>query len=58
MTNYLSRQRLELFAASYAGSVQPADSLLDGDTVTMPDREHFRRVQDGVIARLDKAGLI
>lgn len=55
MTNYLSRQRLELFAATYAGVVQPADSLAGGDT---PEREYFRRAQEAVIARLDRAGLI
>nr|WP_310523381.1 nitrilase-related carbon-nitrogen hydrolase [Polymorphobacter sp.] len=58
MTNYLSRQRLELFAATYAGEVQPANSLIVGETVVTPDREHFKRVQEAVIARLDKAGLI
>ena len=55
MTNQLARQRLELFAASYAGSVQPADSLGDG---TIPDRDHFLRVHETTIARLDKDGLI
>lgn len=58
MTNYLSRQRLELFAASYAGQVQPADSLIEGEAVVTPDREHFKHAQEAVIARLDKAGLI
>ena len=58
MTNYLSRQRLELFAATYAGSVQPADSLIADGVVTTPDRDHFKRMQDAVIARLDAAGLI
>ncbi len=55
MTNYLSRQRLELFAAAYAGSVQPADALGDG---VIPDRDHFKRVQEAVISRLSAAGLI
>lgn len=55
MTNYLSRQRLELFSAAYAGVVQPADGLIEGVT---PEREYFRRVQEAVIARLDRAGLI
>ncbi len=54
MTNYLARQRLELFAAAYAGQVQPANSLIG----TEASRDHFRRVQDAVIARLDAAGLI
>ena len=58
MTNYLSRQRLELFAATYAGVVQPANSLIENDEVTMPEREHFRRTQEAVIDRLDRDGLI
>ena len=58
MTNYLSRQRLELFAATYAGQVQPADSLISDGAVVTPDREHFKRVQEQVISRLDRAGLI
>lgn len=55
MTNQLARQRLELFAAAYAGSVQPADSL-GSDAV--PERDHFLRVQETTIARLSKEGLI
>jgi predicted amidohydrolase len=58
MTNYLSRQRLELFAATYAGSVQPANTLLKDGAALTPDRDHFRRVQDEVIARLEKSGII
>jgi predicted amidohydrolase len=58
MTNYLSRQRLELFATSYAGQVQPANSLIAGGDVVTPEREHFKRVQEAVIARLDRDGLI
>ena len=55
MTNYLARQRLELFAPVYAAaSPQPADSLLDGE----PTRDHFRRVQEQTIERLMKEGLI
>ncbi|MET0238670.1 MAG: nitrilase-related carbon-nitrogen hydrolase [Sphingobium sp.] len=55
MTNYLSRQRTELFAAAYgAAIVQPADSLIG----VAPEREHFLRVQQSVIERLDRAGLI
>lgn len=55
MTNMLARQRLELFAQSYSGSVQPANRLGDGQ---IPDRDHFRRVHESTIARLDKDGLI
>lgn len=55
MTNMLARQRLELFAAAYAGSVQPANSLANG---AIPQREHFSRVHETTIARLAKDGLI
>lgn len=55
MTNQLARQRLELFADSYAGVVQPANSLGAGE---IPDRDHFLRVHESVIARLAKDGLI
>lgn len=55
MTNQLARQRLELFADTYAGSIQPADSLGDG---AIPERDHFLRVQHATIERLAKDGLI
>ena len=59
MTNYLARQRNELFAPIYAGTtVQPANSLIKDGKVVIPDRDHFRRVQDGVIERLSGQGLI
>ncbi|OYY90957.1 MAG: nitrilase [Sphingomonas sp. 28-66-16] len=60
MTNQLARQRLELFADSYTGrSVQPANSLADADGgFQIPDRDHFLRVHESVIARLAKDGLI
>ena len=60
MTNQLARQRLELFAPVYTGHiVQPANSLVDADGGTqIPDRDHFLRVHEGVIARLSKDGLI
>ena len=59
MGNYLARQRLELFAPVYAAaSPQPANSLLKDGEVVVPEREHFRRVQDATIERLTKDGLI
>ena len=58
MTNYLSRQRLELFASTYAGTVQPANTLIKDGQPRIPDRDHFARVQDEVIARLEKTGII
>ncbi len=59
MTNYLARQRLELFAQTYATfSVHPANGLMDAGKVTVPDRDYFLRTQQKIIERLDKAGLI
>ena len=59
MSNYLSRQRLELFAPIYGGAaVHPADSLIVDGVLKQPDRDHFVRVQEQVIDRLSKDGLI
>lgn len=60
MTNQLARQRLELFAPIYSGRpVQPANSLIDAaGNIVIPERDHFARVQDQVIERLSRDGLI
>lgn len=59
MTNYLARQRLELFAQVYGGTMRhPADGMLEGGAVKVPDRDYFRRVQEEVIERMLKDGLI
>jgi len=59
MTNYLARQRVALFAAAYgAATGQPADGLIDGGQIRIPDRDYFLRVQQQVIERLAKEGLI
>lgn len=59
MTNFLARQRLELFAATYAGqSPQPANSLMKGNDIVVPDRDMFLRVQEQTIERMVKEGLI
>ena len=54
MTNMLARQRLEPFAATYARTIAPPDTMRDGP----PERDHFRRVQEETIERLTKDGLI
>jgi len=55
MENLLSRQRLELFAASYAeAGWYPPNTLADAT----PQREHFLRTQRQTIERLAKLGLI
>ncbi len=58
MTNYLARQRLELFAAAYGTVRHPADGMLEGGAVKVPDRDYFKRVQEEVIERMIKEGLI
>jgi len=59
MGNMLSRQRLEVLAATYAGTVYPANTMLDGaGGVVVPDRSHFVDTQRRVIERLAKAGVI
>ncbi len=59
MTNFLARQRLELFAPIYGGTApHPADSLIEDGRVKIPDRDHFLRVQEQAIERLAKEGLI
>lgn len=59
MPNYFARQRLELFAASYAGGVYPANSLLDkqGEPVSA-ERSHFIGTQSATIDALVKKGVI
>jgi predicted amidohydrolase len=60
MGNMLSRQRLELFAAVYAGApIYPPNTLLGPDgSVRVPDRSHFLATQRQVIERLTALGLI
>ena len=59
MINYLARQRTELFAPVYADAMgQPANGLLDGGKVRIPERDYFSRVHEQVIERLSKDGLI
>ncbi len=61
MVNALARQRPGLFAQAYAASAQAyhqADGMMEGGTASVPDRSYFRRAQEAVIERLDKAGLI
>lgn len=59
MTNALARQRNALFAATYAADThQQANSLIDGDVVKVPDRDHFVRTNEATIARLARNGLI
>ncbi|QLC26068.1 nitrilase [Parasphingopyxis algicola] len=59
MTNFLARQRLELFAPVYSGTeIHAANGMMDGDTPQVPDRDYFRRAQEQVIERMVREGLI
>ncbi len=60
MANQLSRQRLELFAETYATlGTQPANALLEKDgSVKTPERSHFGDAQAAIIAKLAKSGRI
>ncbi|MFN4240946.1 MAG: nitrilase-related carbon-nitrogen hydrolase [Erythrobacter cryptus] len=61
MTNYLARQRPQLFAKAYAAAAEPfagPNGLIVDGQPRIPDRDHFTRAQAEVIARLDKAGII
>ena len=55
MANYLSRQRFELFASTYAQTIYPANSLLDNNN---PDRSHFIQTQLSVIEALKQGKVI
>ncbi len=59
MTNYLARQRTELFAPVYsAAKVTRPDGMLTGDKVKVPERDYFSRVHSETIERLAREGLI
>jgi predicted amidohydrolase len=54
MNNYLSRQRFELFAATYAQQVYPANTL----TGKTPSRSHYIQQQQAVINHLKEKKII
>ena len=60
MGNLLSRQRLEMFAETYATlGTQPANALLENDgSVKTPERSHFTETQAEIIAKLARDGRI
>ena len=58
MGNLLARQRLELFQSTYAGSIHPADTMLDGEQVRVPERAVFACTQAETLARLRASDLI
>ena len=59
MTNFLARQRLELFSAVYAAkSPHRADSLIQNNEVIIPDRQFFQRIQEESINNMIKEGIV
>ncbi len=59
MGNMLSRQRLELFASTYAGSVYPVNSMLDDQRQPfVPERAHFSARQREAIELLTARGVL
>ncbi len=54
MSNFLSRQRNELFAAQYAQTVYPANTL----AAAAASRQHFVQTQQTVITQLKQKGII
>ncbi|MBM3440534.1 MAG: nitrilase [Bacteroidetes bacterium] len=54
MSNYLSRQRFELFAPTYTQSIYPANSLQGKN----PSRSHYIQQQQSVIAMLKEKKII
>lgn len=58
MGNLLSRQRLEVYAATYAGSIVPPNSLLRDGQLQVPDRAHFQAQQRASIEALIDKGVL
>ncbi|WP_448581596.1 nitrilase-related carbon-nitrogen hydrolase [Thermaurantiacus sp.] len=58
MSNYLARQRLELFRDTYAGVVQPADSLIEDGKVKPSASLDAVRILREIIDRRARQGLI
>ena len=59
MTNMLSRQRLELFAPTYSGSIAPPNTMLDSQgKFFVPERAHFSQSQRKTIESLHMKDII
>lgn len=59
MTNFLARQRLDLFAATYGDiRIHGANGLMKDGEAQIPDRDYFLRTQEEVIERMIKDDLI
>ncbi len=59
MSNILARQRLELFAPTYANfKIYPANNLLVDGEILLPERKHFTATQQQVIDNLINMGIL
>jgi hypothetical protein len=58
MSNYLARQRTELFRETYAEPVQPADQLWKDGKAELPAKSHFAEAQAAVISARAAKGYI
>lgn len=61
MINYLARQRPALWAEAYAAAAENfhgPDGMMADSKPAIPERDYFKRAQERVIERLDKAGII
>ena len=58
MPNYFARQRLEVFASSYNGTIYPPNTLLDNGQHVIPERSHFLDRQRETLERLHDENLV
>lgn len=58
MMNTLSRQRIDLYKATYADkTVYPANTMLKDGKLVIPARDHFKKIQEQTIESLVKLGI-
>ena len=58
MMNTLSRQRMDLYRGTYADTtVYPANTMLADGQLVIPNRDHFKKVQEQTIESLVKLGI-
>jgi predicted amidohydrolase len=58
MMNTLSRQRMDLYRGTYTETtVYPANTMLTDGQLVIPNRDHFKKVQEQTIESLVKLGI-
>ncbi len=58
MPNYFARQRLEVFAQAYQGTVYPPNTLMQNGQHVVPERSHFMQRQRETLERLHNENLV